>query len=161
MEEADDNAPSQRLIPVTAEELNGHLKREEERSTAAGRPMLHLYKQLPLTSAIQSMMPMYRRSDSFGRIDIPDEFGYYPEAATQHSEKQSATQHSEHDGWLAYRKEYACDPTGEITGSVWQTTRLLPQDRSRMIARRGRRALRVTSEPASSRTTTTSVQSHA
>ena len=59
---------------------------------------------------------MYRRSDNFGRIEVPDEFGYYPEAATQHSEKQCATQHPEHDGWLEYRKEYAVDPTGEITG---------------------------------------------
>ena len=39
--------------------------------------MLHPYKQLPLTGAIQSMMPMYRRSDSFGHIEVPDEFGYY------------------------------------------------------------------------------------
>ena len=79
VEEADDNAPSRRLIPVTTEEPNGHLKREEESSTAAQKPMRHPYKQLPLTGAIQSMMPMYRRSDSFGRIEIPDEFGYYPE----------------------------------------------------------------------------------
>ena len=49
VEEADDNAPYRRLIPVTAEELNGHLKREEESSTAAARPMRHPYKQLPLT----------------------------------------------------------------------------------------------------------------
>ena len=107
VEEADDNAPSRRLIPVTTEELNGHLKREEESSTAAARPMRHPYKQLPLTGAIQSMMPMFRRSDSFGRIEIPDEFGYYPEAATEHSEN---------DGWLPYGKEYAVDPNGEVTG---------------------------------------------
>ena len=116
VEEADDNAPYRRLIPVTAEELNGHLKREEESSTAAARPMRHPYKQLPLTGAIQSMMPMFRRSDSFGRIEIPDEFGYYPEAATEHSEKQAATEHSENDGWLPYGKEYAVDPNGEVTG---------------------------------------------
>ncbi len=30
VEEADDNAPKRRLIPVTERELNGHLKREEE-----------------------------------------------------------------------------------------------------------------------------------
>ena len=69
--------------------------------------MRHPYKQLPLTGAIQSMMPMFRRSDSFGRIEIPDEFGYYPEAATEHSEN---------DGWLPYGKEYAVDPNGEVTG---------------------------------------------
>ena len=77
------------------------------------------YKQLPLTGAIQSMMPMFRRSDSFGRIEIPDEFGYYPEAATDHSEKRAATEHSENDGWLPYGKdgkEYAVDPDGEVTG---------------------------------------------
>ena len=107
VEEADDNAPSRRLIPVTKEELNGHLKREEEKSTAAARVMRHPYKQLPLTGATQSMMPMYRRSDSFGRIEIPDEFGYYPEAATEHSEN---------DGWLRHGKEYAVDASGEVTG---------------------------------------------
>ena len=104
VEEADDNAPSRRLIPVTTEELNGHLKREEESSTAAARPMRHPYKQLPLTGAIPCMMPMFRRSDSFGRIEIPDEFGYYPEAATEHSEKRTATEHVENDGWLPYGK---------------------------------------------------------
>jgi hypothetical protein len=78
--------------------------------------MRHLYKQLPLTGAIQSMMPMFRRSDSFGRIEIPDEFGYYPGAATEHSEKRAATEHSENDGWLPYGKEYAVDPNGEVTG---------------------------------------------
>ena len=116
VEEADDNAPYRRLIPVTAEELNGHLKREEESSTAAARPMRHPYKQLPLTGAIQSMLPMFRRSDSFGRIEIPDEFGYYPEAATEHSEKRAATEHSKNDGWLPYGKEYAVDAKGEVTG---------------------------------------------
>ena len=116
MEEADDNAPSRRFILVTTKEPNGPLKREEESSTAAARPMRHLYKQLPLTGAMQSMMPMFRRSDSFGRIEIPDEFGYYPEAATEHSEKRAATEHSENDGWMPYGKEYAVDPNGEVTG---------------------------------------------
>ena len=116
VEEADDNAPSRRLIPVTTEELNGHLKREKESSTAAARLMRHPYKQLPLTGATQSMMPMFRRSDSFGRIEIPDEFGYYPEAAAEHSEKRAASEHTENDGWLPYGKEYAVDPSGEVTG---------------------------------------------
>ena len=116
VEEADDNAPSRRLIPVTTEEPNGHLKREEESSTAAATPMRHPYKQLTLTGAIQSMMPMYRRSDSFGRIEIPDEFGYYPEAATEHSENRAASEHTENDGWFPYGKEYAVDPSGEVTG---------------------------------------------
>ena len=68
VEEADDNAPRRRRIPFTTKELNGHLKREEESSTAAGRLMRHPYKHLPLTGAIQSMMPMFRRSDSSRRI---------------------------------------------------------------------------------------------
>ena len=107
MEEADDNAPNRRLIPVTTTEPNGHLKKEQESSMAAGRLTRHPCKQLPLTGATQSMMPMYRRSDSFGRIEISDEFGYYPEAATEHSEN---------NGWLPYGKEYVVDPSGEVAG---------------------------------------------
>ena len=41
VEEADDNAPRRRLIPITAEEPNGHLKKEHESSTAEARPMRH------------------------------------------------------------------------------------------------------------------------
>ena len=58
------------------------------------------------------MMPMFRRSDSFGRIEIPDESGYCPEAATEHSEKRAANEHSGNDGWLPYGQEYAVDPKG-------------------------------------------------
>ena len=78
--------------------------------------MRHAYKQLPLTGAIRSMMPTFRRSDSFGRIEIPDAFGYYPEAATEHAEKKAATEHSENRGWLPYGQEYIVDPHGEVTG---------------------------------------------
>ena len=95
VEEADDKAPRRHLIPVTDREPNGHLKREEESSIAESRPMRHPYKELPLTGATQSMMPMYRRSNSFGRIEVPDEFGYYQGAATEHSENK---------GWLPYAK---------------------------------------------------------
>ena len=70
VEEADDNAPMRHIIPVTEPELNGHLKRESESSIAESRPMRHPYKELPLTGATQSMMPMYRRSNSFGHIDV-------------------------------------------------------------------------------------------
>ena len=62
------------------------------------------------------MMPMYRRSNSFGHIEIPDEFGYYPEAATEHSEKRTATEHSKNSGWLPYAQEYAVEASGEVTG---------------------------------------------
>ena len=106
VEEADDNAPTRHLIPVTERELNGHLKREEESSIAESRPMRHPYKELPLTGATQSMMPMYRRSNSFGHIEIPDEFGYYPGVTTGQSEN---------GGWLPYAKEYVVGPSGEVT----------------------------------------------
>ena len=68
--------------------------------------MRHPYKQLPL-------MPMFRRSDSFGRIEIPDEFGYYPEVA---ADKRAATEHPENSGWLPHGKEYAVDPNGQVAG---------------------------------------------
>ena len=78
--------------------------------------MRHPYKELPLTGATQGMMPMYRRSISFGHIELPDEFGYYPEATTEQSEEGAATEHSENGGWLAYAKEYTVAPSGEVTG---------------------------------------------
>ena len=106
VEEADDNAPRRHLIPVTERELNGHLKREEESSIAESRPMRHPYKELPLTGATQSMMSMYRRSNSFGHIEIPDEFGYYQGVTTGQSEN---------GGWLPYAKEYVVGPSGEVT----------------------------------------------
>ena len=68
--------------------------------------MRHPYKELPLTGATQSMMPMYRRSNSFGHIEIPNEFGYYPGVTTGQSEKC---------GWLPYAKESGVGPSGEVT----------------------------------------------
>ena len=106
VEEADDKAPRRHLIPVTDREPNGHLKREEESSIAESRPMRHPYKELPLTGATQSMMPMYRRSNSFGRIEVPDEFGYYQAASTKHSENR---------GWLPYAAEYVVGSSGDVT----------------------------------------------
>ena len=52
-------------------------------------------------------MPMYRLSNSFGNIEVPDEFGYYQRAATEHFEN---------GGWLPYAKEYVVEPSGEVTG---------------------------------------------
>jgi len=78
VEEMHDNAPLRPLLPVTAPEPNGHLRREDAQAVAEQRLPRHAYKQLPLTGAAQSMMPMYRRPDSFGRIQVPDEYGYYP-----------------------------------------------------------------------------------
>lgn len=83
-EEADDNRPRRPLITVTGRELNGHLKREEAKAVAEQHTLLHRYKEMPLTSAVQSLPPTYRSSGSFGRIDVPDEYGNYPDTATEH-----------------------------------------------------------------------------
>ena len=96
-----------RLFRCTIHKLNGHLKREEESSIAESRPMRHPYKALPLTGATQSMMPVCRRSNSFGHIDVPDEFGCYQGVATQHFEN---------GGWFPYANEYVVGPSGEVTG---------------------------------------------
>ena len=116
VEEAHDNAPLRRLIAVTAREPNGHLKAEEARATAEQRPMHHPYKELPLTGATQSLMPMYRLSSSFGNIEIPDEFGYYPDAATERADVD-APMFSRH-------KEFEVQSNGEITGFCLPTGRL-------------------------------------
>ena len=108
VEEADDNAPLRPLIPVTGGESNGHLKHEEARAVAEQRPMRHPYKQLPLTGATQSLMPMYRLSTSFGRIEIPDEFGYYPDAATGRTEVDASM--------ITCNKEFEVQRNGEVTG---------------------------------------------
>ena len=68
--------------------------------------MRNPYKELPLTGATQSMMPMYRRSDSFGQVEVPDEYGYYPSVATERTDNS---------GWLPHGKEYVVDPSGEVT----------------------------------------------
>ena len=106
VEEADDSAPLRPFIAVTEREPNGHLRTEEANSIAEQRPMRNPYKELPLTGAIQSMMPMYRRSDSFGQVEIPDEYGYYPGDATELTNSI---------GWKPHGKEYVVDPSGEVT----------------------------------------------
>jgi len=68
--------------------------------------MRNPYKELPLTGAIQSMMPMYRRSDSFGQVQVPDEYGYYP---------GDATEPTNISGWHPYDKQYVIDTKGEVT----------------------------------------------
>ena len=107
VEEADDSAPLRPFIAVTEREPNSHLRTEEANSIAEQRPMRNPYKELPLTGAIQSMMPMYRRSDSFGQVEIPDEYGYYPSVATERTDNS---------GWLPHGKEYVVDSSGEVTG---------------------------------------------
>ena len=77
----DDRTPRRKEIKTTAPEPNGHLLAEAKQATLQ-RLQRHAYKELPLTGAAQSLMPMYRRPDSFGRIDVPDDFGYYPGAQT-------------------------------------------------------------------------------
>ena len=77
-----------------------------EQAEAEQRLPRHAYKQLPLTGAAQSMMPMYRRADSFGRIQIPDEYGYYP---IQPERQKTA-------GWRSLDDMYEATPLGEVTG---------------------------------------------
>ena len=107
VEEADDNAPLRPIIAVTEREPNGHIRTEEANSITEQRPMRNPYKELPLTGATQSMMPMYRRSDSFGQVEVPDEYGYYPSVATERTDNS---------GWLPHGKEYVVDSSGEVTG---------------------------------------------
>ena len=106
VEEADDRKPKRAKMDTTMEELNGHLKKENEACAAQGRPMRHSYKELPLTGAIQSMMPSYRRPDSFGRICEPDEYGYYH----GHRERRQP----QHIGLQDCHKEYDTKIDGEI-----------------------------------------------
>jgi len=68
--------------------------------------MRNPYKELPLTGATQSMLPTYRRSDSFGQVEVPDEYGYYPSAVTERTTSS---------GWHSYGKAYIVDPSGEVT----------------------------------------------
>ena len=107
VENAHDEKPMRPLIAVTGREPNGHLKSEEAKATAEQRPMRHPYKELPLTGATQSLMPMYRLSSSFGRIEIPDEFGYYPDAATQNADVDASI--------FSRNKEFQVQSDGEIT----------------------------------------------
>jgi hypothetical protein len=106
VEEADDSAPLRPIIAITQREPNGHIRTEEEMSIAEQRPMRNPYKELPLTGATQSMMPMYRRSDSFGQVEVPDEYGYYPGDATERTNSS---------GWIPHGKEYVVDPSGGVT----------------------------------------------
>ena len=73
-------------IPVTGPEPNGHIRADAHRAALEQRAARDPYRELPLTGAVQSMMPTYRLSESFGRIHLPDEYGYYPdaEAAAEH-----------------------------------------------------------------------------
>ena len=107
VEEADDDKPARAKMETTLEELNGHLKKEAEACVAHGRPTLHSFKQLPLTGAIQSMMPNFRRSDSFGCIHEPDEYGYYQ----GHRERKQPP----HVGLQNCYEEYEMTMDGEIT----------------------------------------------
>ena len=86
VEELHDHAPRRPLIPVTEPEPRGHIRADADRAAIEQRAARGPYRELPLTGAMQSMMPPYRLSESFGRIRLPDEYGYYPgaEAAAEH-----------------------------------------------------------------------------
>ena len=108
VEEMHDNAPRRRLIPVTEPEPNGHIRAEAHRATLEQRLARDQYKELPLTGAMQSMMPMYRLPGSFGRIRIPDEYGHYPDA-------EAAAEHKVSCGLCTAGEEYVLGDNGEVT----------------------------------------------
>ena len=54
---------------------------------------------------MQSMMPPFRRSDSFGRIDIQSQLGHYPQANIEYPEMRAATNRHDNHGWLPYGAE--------------------------------------------------------
>jgi hypothetical protein len=53
------------------------VRAEAQAAVVAQRLPRDAYRELPLTGAVQSMMPSYRLSRSFGRIRVPDEYGHY------------------------------------------------------------------------------------
>ena len=109
VEEMDDNAPLRAEIKTTAPEPNGHIRAEAEKATAEQRPQCRAYQDLPLTGAFQSLMPMYRRPDSFGRIIVPDEFGYYPN-------ENASAQFSHAGGLRDILQHYEIAAGGEVVG---------------------------------------------
>ena len=103
-----EDAPRRPSIPVTEPEPNGHIRAEAHRATLEQRPARDPYKELPLTGAMQSMMPMYRLPGSFGRIRIPDEYGHYPDA-------EAAAEHQVFCGLCTAGEEYVLGADGEVT----------------------------------------------
>ena len=108
--EIDGSGPRLPTIEVTGKERNGHEKMEEALATAEQRPLRHPYKEMPLTGVHQSMLPQYRLSSSFGRIQIPDEFGNYFGLPTE----PTATDDAPCELFTCH-KEFVQDDKGEIT----------------------------------------------
>ena len=53
-------------------------------------------------------MPMYRLSSSFGDIEVPDEYGYYPDEATERASVNASM--------FSCNREFKVECDGEITG---------------------------------------------
>ena len=75
-EEMDDDGRLRPHLPTTATDHNGHVRAESDAAMAEQRSPQEVYKELPLTGAVQSMMPSYRLSKTFGNISVPDEYGH-------------------------------------------------------------------------------------
>ena len=110
VEEMHDNAPCRPLIPVTEAESNGHIQTEANRAALEQRTSRNPYKELPLTGAVQTMMPRYRLSESFGRIRLPDEYGHYPDMDAAAAENDVSSE------LRTAREEYIVGPDGQVTG---------------------------------------------
>ena len=110
VEAMDDRGPFRKHLPVTEAEPNGHLRAEAQAAVAEQRPHRDAYKELPLTGCVQSMMPSYRLSSSFGRIRVPDEYGHYP------PDDSAATEHTVACGLCDVGGEYDLGDAGEIVG---------------------------------------------
>ena len=109
-EEMDDDGPLRPHLPVTEPEPNGHLRAEAQAAAAEQRPHRDAYKELPLTGCVQSMMPTYRLSRSFGHIRVPDEYGHYSAG------DGAATEHADACGLCDVAGEYELDEKGEVVG---------------------------------------------
>ena len=110
-EEMDDDGRTRQHLPVTEAEPNGHLKAELCASVVQQRMPRDAYKELPLTGAMQSMMPSYRLSANFGRIRVPDEYGHYS------NEDGGAAEHGVACELCDADAAYALDPRGEVLGA--------------------------------------------
>ena len=152
VEEMHDDAPRRPLIPVTEAEPNGHVRAEVNRAALEQRVTRNPYKELPLTGAVQAMMPRYRLSESFGRIRLPDEYGYYPEMDA------AAAEHDVSSELCTAGEEYIVSPDGQITNFDCRTKQRRRQRTSRQTPRHGPRASLEISALASYKTTSTTAQ---
>ena len=108
-EEMDDDGRARQCLPISEAEPNGHVKAELCSSVAEQRMPRDAYKELPLTGAMQSMMPSYRLPTSFSRIRAPDEYG--------HSSHEDGGKHGVGGGLCDIGGAYVLGSRGEVVGA--------------------------------------------